>query len=353
VPVDALSRFLGHEKIRRVLALGFFVATLFFLRHLATLFVFYVILAHALAFVVDKLAGWTRIKAKIWVIFLVVSLAAGAGILAYSGVLKSIPAASRFLTDAKAKATEFKESAVYKSLEALQIEPEKFGDNLKKLGGRVFRSIRATGRALLHFVIALILAVLFIFEREEIDPLLKGVPPDSFSGYLVSFFSYLSEAVVLTVKVQVVVALVNAVVTLPVILALGLPHVWTLMLLVFVLGLVPVVGNFISGIILGILSYMSKGWIGVLIFFISTSALHKVESYYLNPRLVARHVKLPSLMLIFSLIIWEQLIGLAGIFISFPALYVGLRIRDRFKDLAANGEPAESEEQQKAAEEEV
>jgi predicted PurR-regulated permease PerM len=49
-------------------------------------------------------------------------------------------------------------------------------------------------------------------------------------------------------------------------------------------------------------------------------------------------VQLPSLLLIISLIIWEHLIGLAGIFVSFPALYVSMRIRDLFASLVEDAE---------------
>jgi predicted PurR-regulated permease PerM len=120
-------------------------------------------------------------------------------------------------------------------------------------------------------------------------------------------------------------------------IALGLPNVPALMLMVFAFGLVPVVGNFLSGAVLVILAYLKKGWLGVVIFLIATFVLHKIESYYLNPRLTAKHVKLPSLLLIASLIVWEHLVGIVGVFLSFPFLYVVMKIRDlyRAQDAAA------------------
>jgi len=187
---------------------------------------------------------------------------------------------------------------------------------------------------LLHLLLGLILALIYLFERKEVGELWARVPRDTFLGYLVSFASFTGEAIVLTIKVQVIVALVNAIITLPVLLVLRLPHIPTLMIMVFAFGLVPVVGNFLSGIVLGVLSYLKMRWVGVGIFIASTFVLHKIESYYLNPRLTAKHVKLPSLMLVASLVIWEHLLGIAGLFVSFPVLYVGMRIRDRFREEA-------------------
>ena len=66
------------------------------------------------------------------------------------------------------------------------------------------------------------------------------------------------------------------------------------MLLIFVSSLIPVIGNIISGAVLVLLAYQVKGWLGVGLFVVLTFVLHKIESYYLNPRLTARHVSLPA-----------------------------------------------------------
>jgi predicted PurR-regulated permease PerM len=63
-----------------------------------------------------------------------------------------------------------------------------------------------------------------------------------------------------------------------------------------------------------------------------TFLLHKVESYYLNPRLASRHVHLPGFVLIISLILWEDLLGFVGLFVSFPFLYVASRIGAEFRE---------------------
>jgi hypothetical protein len=55
-----------------------------------------------------------------------------------------------------------------------------------------------------------------------------------------------------------------------------------------------------------------------------------VESYYLSPRLTARHVRVPGFVLIVSLIAFEHVFGFAGVFLSFPALFIASRIRAEF-----------------------
>jgi predicted PurR-regulated permease PerM len=114
-------------------------------------------------------------------------------------------------------------------------------------------------------------------------------------------------------------------------LLIGLKHVAMLSLLILVSGLVPVVGNVFSGAILCIVAYESKGVWAVGVFVAVTFVLHKIESYYLNPRLAAEHVRVPALILVGSLILFEHFLGLVGLFLSFPFLYVGSRIHNEWK----------------------
>ena len=78
--------------------------------------------------------------------------------------------------------------------------------------------------------------------------------------------------------------------------------------------------------------------LGVGIFLGVTFLLGKIESYYLSPRLTAQHVKLPGIVLVVSLLLFETLFGFYGLFLSFPALYVASRIANEWK-LADAGEP--------------
>jgi hypothetical protein len=96
-------------------------------------------------------------------------------------------------------------------------------------------------------------------------------------------------------------------------------------------AMVPVVGGFLSGLVLCIVAYDTKGFTGVAVFLALAFVLGKVESYYLAPRLTASHVKLPALVLVVSLLMFESVFGFWGLFMSFPALYVTSRIAAEWK----------------------
>jgi predicted PurR-regulated permease PerM len=339
--VEQVIGFLSHQVIKRVIALAVFLAAIILLRHLATLLIFYLIFSRGFGWLAEKLSQKVGAPERVWVVALVVLLLGSVGLAAGFGIHRSAPAVMHFGQTAQGRMDAFRQSDFYKMLEAHNVDLEQYGEKVKHLGEGLLKSLRTTGRTLLHLLLGLILGVIYLFEKKEVTELWERVPRQSFLGYLVSFWGFLFEAILLTIQVQVIVALVNAVITLPILLALRLPRVPTLMLMVFAFGLVPVVGNFLSGIVLGILAFLKLRWLGVGVFLVSTFVLHKIESYYLNPRLTKRHVKLPSLMMVASLIVWEHLVGMPGIFLSFPALYVAMRIRDLFREpaLPAVAEP--------------
>jgi len=171
----------------------------------------------------------------------------------------------------------------------------------------------------------------FFLDEEKLRIFRQSLAPDGLFGTLTRWGEHVAEAVSLTVQLQFIVAACNAVLTLPVLLIIGVPHVPMLMLLIFVSGLIPVVGNLISGAVLSLVAYQTKGFFGVGLFIGLTFVLHKIESYFLNPRLAARHVALPGFVLILSLIAWEHLLGFVGLFVSFPFLFVAGKLITEFK----------------------
>lgn len=99
-----------------------------------------------------------------------------------------------------------------------------------------------------------------------------------------------------------------------------------------VTGLIPVVGGPAAGAVLMTLAYVTRGPVGLVAFIVSTFVLHKIESYYLNPKLTSKHVKLPGFVIITSVVLFEQAIGMRGLFLSFPCLYVAAKIREGWVD---------------------
>ncbi len=326
---ETLEQLGSAPLYKRLLALVFFLALLVGFRHLALLFVTFIVLARGLGYLGAQVGALTGQPARRGFVAVLLILLGLLGLGLWAGV----HAGGRFYQ----KVMELGEGRpLTELLQAMQddmlrrlppwLPLEGMKHKVPELLDPAMTYLRATGRTLLQLLIGLILAVVYLLDREPVDALARGAPADGVTGHLVRYLGYACEAVIITISLQVLVALINALLTLPVLAVLGLPHKAAFTLLIFIASLVPVVGNLASGAVLIVASYVYKGPAAVAIFVVTTFVLHKIEAYFLNPRLAARHVKLPALVLIISLILFEHMFGIIGLFLSFPALYVGLNV---------------------------
>jgi len=339
--MDRVAEFFEEKTPRRAVALGAFVGIIYLFRELLPLFVFFVAFERALGFVRGQLVLRAKLGPKI---ALAVTLLVTLGLLAIAvalGVGRAIHGLTHLRADFPDKLQRLKEQPLYARVREQVGDPDRLVDGAKHYAAEAMHAASAVGHILVFTTIGFILAVVFLLEKEHVDEMQHKLAARSLLGTLFRWLGYLADATVVTVELQLVVAAVNAILTLPLMLALGVPHIPALLVLIFVAALIPVVGNFVSGAVLCLFAYQVKGWGGVTAFVILTVLLHKLESYYLNPRLTSRHVKLPGFVLIVSLLAWEHLLGFVGLFVSFPVLFVASKIRAEM--LAQNAQDAQND----------
>lgn len=326
---DTLSRLSRIPLYRRFFGLALFVGLLVGFRHLALVGVTLVVLARGLGALGGIVGRFLKRSERVGVLLclgllLLTLFGVGFGMFhigtRYYAELMALRS-GRPLTDLM---SELQAEAVSRLPGWIHFEDLK--DKIPELVTPAMTYLRATGRMLLHVLLGIVLAIIYLLDRQPVDDMLSDIPGDSILGALRRYFSFLGEAIVITITLQFVVAIVNTVFTLPILVALRLPHLLGFTLLLFLSSLVPVVGNLVSGAVLIVAAYVYKGPIAVAVFVGSTFLLHKIEAYVLNPRLASRHVNLPSFVLIVSLVLFEHAFGLVGLFLSFPALYVAMNI---------------------------
>lgn len=317
---------------RRLIGVVLFLGLLWAFRHLAVVFVCSVLIARALGATADFVDRKTPLgpKSSIAAVLLIALGAIGAGV--YVAVQKLLPLIHKARHEGRDWLEHLAEHPSVQSFQrATGLEGGRVLEKAKEHASEAVHYATATAHVAMYLLIGLILGIIYLFERKEIDEWLHGLRPMSVAGTLVRWFGYVGDAITITVRMQAIVALVNAIVTLPVLVVLGLPRIEVLFVLILVSGLLPVVGNAIAGAVLCFVAYTAKGPIGVVVFLVVTFVLHKIESYYLNPRLAAQHVHLPGLVLVVSLLLFEHTFGFVGLFLSFPALYVATRIHNEWK----------------------
>jgi predicted PurR-regulated permease PerM len=330
--MDRVAAFLSEKTPRRFIALAAFVGLLFLFRHLALLLVFFVTFERLLGWGARRIAARTGIGRKKAVLALVAVIAATVGVGTWLGVGKTIRTVAAVQDSFPDRLAELKENPLVAKVQEQIGGTEKIVEGIKHYAGDAISAASAIGHFFVYVLIGFILALVYTLEEEELASFWERVDTRSLFGTLGRWLGHVADSTVVTVQLQLVVAAFNAATTLPVLLILGVQHVGALMLLIFTSALVPVIGNIVSGAVLCLLAFQAKGWLGVGIFVALTFILHKVESYYLSPRLTARHVKIPGFLLIVSLLACEHLFGFTGLFLSFPILFVASRIRGEFQE---------------------
>lgn len=327
--MDRVAEIFAQKTFRRAFALVAFASILYVFRHLAILLVFFVTFERALSFLSAQLSERSKKLTKkqaLLVVLLVFALVLGG--LGYLGVGKTLKTYAAMQESFPEKLAALRENPLVDKIEDQLGGTEKIVESAKHYAGSALGMAAAIGHFLVQLVMGFVLAVVYVLEQEELNAFWsRTVDPRSLKGTLARWFGHVADATVVTVQLQLIVAGCNTLMTLPVLLIIGVPNVGALMILIFVSALVPVIGNVVSGTILCLLAYQQKQWLGVGVFLGLTFVLHKIESYYLSPRLTSRHVKIPGFLLIVSLIACEHLFGFKGFFLSFPILFVAGRIR--------------------------
>lgn len=317
---------------RRLIGVALFLGLLWVFRSLAPVLICFVVFERGLGWASAQLAHRTKIHKKGMIAAL---LALGGGLLVWASIVlinRLLPFLQQVRTEGRGWVeTVANATLVRKVQDLLHLDTETLTSAAKTYALTAVGVVTTSAYLLIFLFLGFVLALLYLFEKEDVDGWVAGVSARSVGGTLMRWLGYVAEAIAITVRLQVVVAVVNAVLTLPILIGLGLPKIPLLFTMVLVCGLLPVVGNVISGVVLCIVAYDAKGMLGVGIFLGVTFLLGKIESYYLSPRLTAQHVKLPGIVLVVSLLLFETVFGFWGLFLSFPALYVASRIANEWK----------------------
>jgi len=201
---------------------------------------------------------------------------------------------------------------------------------LRKHAGQ-FQTVGAQiGRSFLHALIGMVIGALVALQ-EVAEPGSRG----PLAAALTERSRRLGEAFRRIVFAQVRISALNTLLTglyltvlLP-LLGVKLPLRKTLMVLTFLAGLLPVIGNLISNTVIVVvsLSYSLGAALGSLVFLI---VIHKLE-YFLNARIVGTQIKARAWELLLAMLLMESAFGMAGL-IAAPIYYAYLK-----EELASRG----------------
>jgi len=181
-------------------------------------------------------------------------------------------------------------------------------------------SLRVAAHILIGMVIGAMIALYEIGAQFELKPLAKALTRRAtnfatsfrmiiFAQFRISAINTLFTALYFLVLVQI--------------LGFEIPFVIMMILLTFIFGLLPVIGNIISNVIIVIVS-LSVSFEVAIASLIFLMVIHKFE-YFLNAKIIGSQTQTKSWEILLAMLIFETLFGLVGVIVA-PVYYAYLKL---------------------------
>jgi predicted PurR-regulated permease PerM len=178
----------------------------------------------------------------------------------------------------------------------------------------------AKGAKGIILVIVGIVVALGIFLNGQIDhDAGKSNAYSFYSRELAALFGSLYASFETVFGAQVIISAINTVLTAVFVYGNSLHHASVVVVLTFLCGMLPVIGNIISNtVIVGIaFSYSPHFAAWALLFLI---VIHKLE-YFLNSKIIGSRIRHPMWLTLLAIVIGESLLGIPGIILAPVALH--------------------------------
>jgi predicted PurR-regulated permease PerM len=173
----------------------------------------------------------------------------------------------------------------------------------------------------LQILIALLMSLFFLLEKPRLIEFTRKFKTSKIASIYaeIEFFSLKFVSTFgKVIEAQLIIAVVNCVLTTIALWIFGFPQLGGLSIMIFFLGLIPVAGVIISLIPLVIIGYSIGGSMTVLYVFIAIMIIHAIEAYILNPNLMSSKTNLPVFYTFLVLIFSEHFFGVWGLIIGIP-----------------------------------
>jgi putative heme transporter len=122
-------------------------------------------------------------------------------------------------------------------------------------------------------------------------------------------------------------------------LVIGTPHVGTLALLSFVSLFIPILGAWVSGIVIGLVTLASVGTGAAVAIGVVILVAQQLDSMFVTPLVYQQTVNLHPIVTLTSVIVGSQLLGIVGAFLAVPMVAVGWAIYKALEPQRLPGEP--------------
>lgn len=203
----------------------------------------------------------------------------------------------------------------------LQDDVEKFtnqlSDRLDDIGGTAISGVQRAGSSLVAVLTVLVLTFMMLVEGPRWQRLFMEALPDQRRNRVRRVSRDMYKVIKGYVNGQVTLALIAALAMLPVLLILNVPYPAALVVIVFIAGLIPLVGHTVGAIVVTLVALFESplAAIIVLAYYI---LYQQIENYVVQPRVQANTTNMSPLLVFGAVVIGVSFGGLLGGLVAIP-----------------------------------
>jgi predicted PurR-regulated permease PerM len=194
---------------------------------------------------------------------------------------------------------------------------EQLGDRLKNIGGTAFSTVSKIGSSVFSMLAILALTFMMLVEGPHWMQFFKELFPKRHQADIDRLAQDMYRVVKGYVNGQVTLAAIAAVLITPALFILGVSYPVALMVIVFICGLIPMVGHTIGAIIVTLvaLAHSPASALIILAYYI---LYQQIENYFIQPRIQANSTNMSPLLVFMAVIVGVSFSGLFGGLVAIP-----------------------------------
>lgn len=185
--------------------------------------------------------------------------------------------------------------------------------------------VAGTGKFLLAVLLSFLIVLDFDRLKRDLTQWRKSSVGRFFHEAAASVIEF-SGVIGSAFQCQLIIALLNAAITCAGLFVLGIEPLLLLTTIVFILGLIPVLGVFISSVPIILIAFNDAGLQHALLALVVIVIVHLLEAYVFNPRIYAARFHLNPVIVLIILLVAHELFGIWGMLLGIPVTYYVLNI---------------------------
>jgi len=185
-------------------------------------------------------------------------------------------------------------------------------------------------RGILLLFMTLMVAGYLMHTRESVLSFFRSLPPKMHRPGFDFLLRRMDRGLSGVVRGQLLICVVNGVLSAVGFAAFGLKYWPVLSLLAAVMSIIPIFGSILSTVPAVLIGLTQDVWtaLWVLLWILG---IHQVEANFLNPKIIGAAAKIHPVLVVFALLAGEHYFGLWGALLAVPALSIAQSVFNHFR----------------------